>query len=331
MSLSLRQKADFYRELGQLLRSGTPFLGAVKLLQGETRGPVRKLLNKLHAAVEIGRTVGEAFMAQRPVVSDLEASIIGACARTGRIDQGCAYLSDYFAKLDAARSFIIRKSLYPAFVLHFGVFSTALPKLVSESGTLNAYLRSTVGVLLLFYGCCIIVGLATSLIISEGARSTMVDQLLRMIPGLGKMRRAFALSRFCATYEMQLQSGVNVMDALTSASNASQSALVRQAVKKAVPLVRGGSQVGPLLSGSRAFTEAMVRGIKIGEETGALDQELKRLADTFQQEALSRLELLSGIIAKFLYLMVMGYVAWQIFGFYSGYFKQVESFGNLQQ
>ncbi|MGB8356429.1 MAG: type II secretion system F family protein, partial [Chthoniobacteraceae bacterium] len=122
-----------------------------------------------------------------------------------------------------------------------------------------------------------------------------------------------------------------VMDALTSAGNASQSAMVREVVKKAVPLVRGGSQVGPLLSGSRAFTEAMVRGIKIGEETGALDQELKRLAAAFQDEAVSRLELLSGFITKALYLLVMGYVAWQIFGFYSDYFKQIDKVGDLQQ
>ncbi|MGB8355546.1 MAG: type II secretion system F family protein, partial [Chthoniobacteraceae bacterium] len=240
--------------MGQLLHSGTPFPAAVKLLHGETSGAPRKLLARLHAAVEKGRTVGEAFSDQRPAVSDLEAAIIGACARTGRIDQGCGYLSEYFARLDTARRFIISKSLYPLFVLHFGVFSTSLPKLVSEDGSANAYFKSTLGVLFLFYGCAIVIALAVSLVISEGARSTMVDQLLRMIPGFGKMRRAFALSRFCATYEMQLQSGVNVMDALTSAGNASQSAMVRQVVKKAVPLVRGGSQVGPLLSGSRAFT-----------------------------------------------------------------------------
>jgi len=329
VSLSLRQKADLYRELGQLLRSGTTFPAAAKLLHGETRGSVRKLLGNLMAAVERGSTVGDAFAAQRPAVTDLEASIIGACSRTGRIDQGCVYLSDYYDKLDRARRFIFKQSRYPAFVMHFGVFAIALPKLLGETGSMDAYLKSTVGVLLLFYGCCIVVFLAVKLLVNEGARNAAIDRFLRMIPGAGKMRRAFALGRFCATYEMQLQSGVNVMDALTSAGNASQSALVMAVVRKAVPLVRGGSQVGPLLSGSTAFTEAMVRGIKIGEETGALDQELKRLSDTFQEEAVSRLESMSGFITKGLYFLVMIYVGWRIIGFYTDYYHQIDSI-NLQ-
>jgi type II secretory pathway component PulF len=262
------------------------------------------------------------------VISPLEASIIGACARSGRLDQGCFYLSDYYGKLETVRRFIIKSSLYPAFVLHFGVFATALPKLVMPGGTLAAYLRGTLGFLLLLYGFGIIAALLISILVTQGARSTLMDRFLRLLPLVGKTRRAFALSRFCATYEMQLLSGVNVMDAITSASNASQSALVGAAVRKALPLIRGGAQVGPLLSGSSAFTEAMVRGIKIGEQTGDLDNELKRLADEFQQEAVSRMAMLAAFFKWLLILLVAVYTGWQILGFYTDYFHQVESFGN---
>lgn len=326
VKLSLRQKAGLYRELGQLLRSGIPFPSAVQTLLNETRGAVRKFLRQLRAAVDQGRTVGGAFAAQRPAVSHLEASIVSACDRSGRLEQGCVYLSGYFGKLDDARQFIIKKSAYPVFVLHFGVFVLALPRLVL-GGSGHDYLNATFGFLLLLYGCCFIVALLASILTHEGALQPFTDRLLRLIPGVGKMRRAFALARFCATYEMQLQSGVNVIDSLSSAGAASQSALVIAAVRKAVPQIRTGAQVGPLLSGSNAFTEAMIRAIRIGEETGELDRELKRLAEAFQQEAVTRLETLATVFSKLIYFAVVIYVGSQIVQGYAAYLHKIDSIG----
>jgi type IV pilus assembly protein PilC len=307
-----------------LLRAGRPFPAAIQLLSGGTGGAVRRLLNQLNRAISRGQTVGEAFAGQQPEVSPLESSIIGACDRTGRVDQGCAYLSGYYSRLEEARKSVIRKSLYPAFALHFGVFVTGLPKYVLNQDS-AAYLKDSFGVLALVYIYGFAIVLLAGLLLFEGARLAPVDRLLRLVPGVGKMRRAFALSRFCATYEMQLQSGVNVINSLLSAAQASQSGLVSAAVAKAVPLVRGGAQVGPLLSGSPAFTADMVRGIMIGEETGSLDAELKRMSDSFQEEAMSRLDFLAGVLSRGLYLAVICFTGYRIVQGYAGYLHQADS------
>ena len=322
MTLSLREKSAFYRELGQLLRSGKPFPASVQLLESATRGAVRKLLALLKAAVDSGSPVDEAFAAQYPRVSHLEASVIGAGARSGRLDQGCAFLSEYFAELDAARKSVIRKLLYPLFLLHFAAFINGLPQLVLTGNGIE-YLKGSLGVLLLIYLCCIALWLLVSMVLFEGARRPGVDRLLRMIPIFGKMRRAFALSRFCATYEMQLQSGVNVMDSLASAGTTSQSALVKQVVDRAIPLVRTGAQVGPQLAGSDAFTQDMVRSFMVGEETGNLDEELKRMTNDFQTQAMSLLDLLGGVFAKGIYFLIMAYAAYLIITGYLHYFSTI--------
>jgi type IV pilus assembly protein PilC len=135
------------------------------------------------------------------------------------------------------------------------------------------------------------------------------------------MRRAFALARFCTTYEMQLASGVNVIDSLASVGKTSQSALVNEVTQRALPQVRGGSQVGPLLAGSDAFTHDMVRSFMVGEETGSLDVELKRMAGEFQVTAMSKLDLLGGIFAKGVYFAVVIYAAYIIISFWLGYFN----------
>lgn len=324
MTPSLSQKSSLYRELGQLLKAGKPLPASMQLLHSATRGAVRELTAMVKAALDRGATAGEAFAEQYPVVSHLEASIIGAGARSGRLDQGCRYLSEYYAGLDSARKAVIRKMLYPIFLLHFTAFIGALPQLVT-TGDFVAYFKSSAGVLVVIYLCCAVLGFVASMVLFEGARRTGVDRFLRMIPVYGRMRRAFALSRFCATYEMQLDSGVNVMDSLTAAARTSQSALVKEVIDRAVPQVRAGSQVGPLLAGTEAFTPDMVRTILVGEETGNLDEELKRMAHEFDADARWQLDLLGGIFSKGIYIMIMVYTGYIIISGYMGYFKVLDS------
>ncbi len=187
-------------------------------------------------------------------------------------------------------------------------------------------MKGSLGVLILIYLCCLGAWLLVRMVLFEGARNPAIDRYLRLIPVYGKMRRSFALARFCATYEMQLQSGVNVMDSLASAAKSSQSAMVNETVKRAIPLIRGGAQVGPLLVGG-AFTEEMVRTIQIGEETGDLDVELKRMAHSFQAEAMAQLDLLGAVFAKAIYFAVVGYAVYLIFKIYSGYLHEIDSIG----
>lgn len=324
MTPSLSQKSSLYRELGQLLKSGKPLPASIQLLHTATRGAVRELTALVKAALDRGATAGEAFAEQYPAVSHLEASVIGAGARSGRLDQGCKYLSEYYAGLDAARKAVIRKMLYPAFLLHFTAFIGGLPGLIA-TGNIPVYLKSSLGVLVLIYLCFAVLGFVASMVLVEGARRPGVDRFLRMIPVYGRMRRSFALSRFCATYEMQLDSGVNVMDSLTAASKTSQSALVKEVIDRAVPQVRAGSQVGPLLASSEAFTTDMVRTILVGEETGNLDEELKRLAHEFDADARWQLDLLGGIFSKGLYIMIMIYAGYIIIKGYMGYFSVLNS------
>jgi type IV pilus assembly protein PilC len=144
-----------------------------------------------------------------------------------------------------------------------------------------------------------------------------------MLPLFGKVRKAFSLGRFCGTYEMQLQSGVNVMDSLKHAGKASQSAVLMGAVQRMLPKIRAGEQVGPAMAGTGAFPKKMIRAIRLGEETGKLDEELKQLTENFQREAMARIATLSEWIPKILYLVIAGYVGYQVISFYAGMMSDV--------
>lgn len=322
MRLRFREKQNLYHSLGQLLRSGATFPSALESLARTSRGSLRQLLTRLTNSVAGGLTVGEAFAAQRPAVSDLEAGIVAAVERAGRLDRGLAQLAAYFGALDAARAGVMRKIAYPVFVLHFGILVLGLPTLIASGA--GAYAKETGFIFALFYGVAIVIGLAVPLLRDLGATDASVDALLRFVPLIGGIRRDFAMARFCATYEMQLDAGVNVMDGLAAAGRASRSAKIATAVKRALPEVRGGAQVGPLLAVSQAFPEEMIRSFCVGEETGRLGEELARLAAEYQASAITRLDTLAEWLPKLIYLAVCAYIGYRIVSWYGGYLQQVE-------
>ena len=323
MSLSLRDKQSLYHSLGQLVRSGIPFPAALDNLARTTRGGMRRVVRRLKEAVGSGQTVGEAFARQRPAVGEMEVGVIAAVERAGKLERGLAQLSDYFGALAQARAGIVKKCAYPAFVLHFGVFVFGL-KTFFGSG-LGPFLRATFGLLGLLYAVVIVIALVVPLLRSAGSASALPDSLLRMLPLVGGIRRALSTARFCATYEMQLDAGINVIDALQAAQRASQSGLIRAAVARAIPEVRGGAQVGGLLAASGAFPEPMIRSFCMGEQTGELDHELKRLAAEYQAEGLTRIETLAEWLPRLLYIAVVIYVGYGVVTWYRSYLQQAMS------
>jgi type IV pilus assembly protein PilC len=322
MSLSLREKESFYRSLGQLLRSGSTFQKALESLSRSMRGSRRRFVSALRKKAE-KLSVAETFATQHSTVSEMELGTLAAAERTGKLEHGCTQLAEHFRSLAVAREAMLRKSAYPIFVLHFAILVFALPKALSGGG-IDGYLRQTLGAFAVIYAAGLGLFLLFPVLRDLGATSAVLDGLLRALPLFGKVRRAFAVARFCGTYQMQLDAGVNVMDSLVASGRASRSGLIRSTVRRAVPEVRGGAQAGPLLAASGAFPEDVGHSICTGEETGSLDEELQRLAGEYQKEGLTRLDTLAEWVPRMLMIGIFAYVGYGIVSFYMGYLKQVQ-------
>lgn len=318
MRLSLRDKAGFYQHTAQLLRSGTSLPQALERLASTAGGSLRGFLRQLSAALARGDTLSEA-LARMSAISEMERSAVAALERTGRMEDGLQQLANYFEALNRARGEIIRRSAYPVFILHLGVLLMNLPVIFTAGAP--EYLKRTGTLLLCFYGAAAILALLIPLLRDAGSRDPGIDGILRAIPLVGKIRRAFALSRFCSAYDMQLNAGVNVMDSLQAAARASRSGMVYAAVKGALPAVRSGERVGPLLAKYRAFPREMKQSLVVAEDTGSLDSELPRLAEEYQREGLIRLGTFSEWMPRLIYLGVVGFLAWNII---SGYMRYVD-------
>ena len=322
MSLSLAQKENLYYELGQLLKTGISFGSALQRLSEDTRGSLKNFVKGLSEAAAKGDAVAEAF-GRQPGVSDLEKSILAGSERSGRLEQGCRYLSSYFAAMVKARTVIVKGSAYPFLLLHLGIIVGPIRKIMPPAGSFQAYESAVIRGFFYFYACTFVAMVCIRVLLYAAGESATLDRILRTLPLFGKVRKAFSLGRFCATYEMQLQSGVNVMDSVKQAAKASQSAVLAKAVRSMLPRIRAGEQVGALMAKTGAFPTKMVRSIRLGEESGKLDEELKLLTDNFQNEAMARIATLSDWIPKILYMAIAAYVGYEVISFYSGMMSDV--------
>jgi type II secretory pathway component PulF len=103
--------------------------------------------------------------------------------------------------------------------------------------------------------------------------------------------------------------------------------MIHTAVETGLPKLRKGIQPSQLLAESHAFPEDMVQAYSVAEETGELEDELKRLAMEYRAESFSRLEVLVEWIAKLLYCGVVAYIGYGIIDFYSSYLNAALKMG----
>lgn len=321
-----RSKARLFHDLGQLIHSGMAFPKAVEKLRAISPGSAARVLRGLSAAVMGGSSVAEAFTSQQPQLGALETGIFIASDRAGRLDQGLAHAAEYYEAIAAAQGQLWSKMAYPLFILHFSALSTAVVQGFRGDG-FDVALRSFIMMCAGIWATIFAVRFLYRLLLSTASRSGALDRALCLLPPFGKLRRSFALSRFCAAYNLQIEAGVNAYASLETAGRASSSATITAACTRALDDLRAGEKVGEALAKSRAFPEPILRGFLVGEESGRLDQELRRLADEYRATALRRLDAIIEWIPRLIYIGILIYVGWQIVRFYQGYLDQVKELG----
>jgi type IV pilus assembly protein PilC len=319
------EKASLYHELSRLLHSGTPFPKAIEKLGRLSAGKARAALAKIKSALDAGHTVAEALPAGAPFFAPLETCVFIASDRAGRLDAGLEQASRYYAALAEARARIRSRLAYPVFVVHFALLILPLPLAFSPDGGMMPYFKAVATAIGGVWLCVFLIAAIIRALVSSAAQHAVPDRMLGMIPMFGKLRRDFALSRFCSAYHMQLNAGVNVLASLETSAAASGSAILRDAVSSALPAVRAGNQVGPALAATNAFPSPFVRAFTVGEETGELDHELQRLGKTYQASALRRLETIAEWAPKIFYIAVLVYFGWQVIKFYIGRIQEIQS------
>lgn len=327
-ALSVREKREFYAGLARLIRSGTSLPAALDLLARDTPRRVGQFLRALNGRINQGEPLGDALL-HEPGVTELEASIVTAATRSGRLDHACDQLSRYFEALDRARGEMTKRMMYPLVLLNVGPFIVQLKLLVMVS--VSAFLLAALKPLAIIYAVAALISLAWWALTQAARRNVAADMLIARIPGIGPIREKFALARFFATLDAQLEAGVNIWDAFANAAKTSDSARLIAAAREAMPMLRAGERLSEALASKRVIPPEYVRSFRVAESSGELDAELTLLAERSEKLAVAALDRWSEWLPRVVYGLVMIYCGYEIVGLMQQYLAPVKNFDPFNQ
>jgi type IV pilus assembly protein PilC len=116
------------------------------------------------------------------------------------------------------------------------------------------------------------------------------------MPIFGQLSRKFALAKFTRTFGTLVQAGVPILSALDIVADTAGNAVVAEAVKKTRSAIREGETIAKPLGESKVFPSMLVQMIAVGEETGALDSMLNKIADFYDEEVSVAVDGLTSLI-----------------------------------
>ncbi len=315
------QRAELYQQLSQLTAAGIGLPQAIEIQHRSPparsfRGPLSIVMRRLTE----GATFNEALSSTGRWLPAFDAALLHAGEQSGRLPACFTLLAGQYERNAALLQKGISSLIYPALLLHLAVFISPLPEFV-RTWNLATYLARTLGVLLPIYG--IVAVLISAMQGRHGERwRSVVEALLQGVPLLGKARRNLSLARLASALEALITAGVNIIEAWELAATASGSPALHRAALRWKPDLLSGMTPAEALSNSREFPELFANLYRTGEVTGSLDDTLRRLHTLYQSEGERQLAAVAEWTPKLIYFGVILFAAWQVIGFYLGYFSR---------
>ena len=307
MQLRFQDKEHFFHDTAQMLRSGIPLQRAWEHLAA---GRDRAAAAARAAAPLVNQKLDAALKAAGFSIVDRE--IFAAGEQSGRLEEACRELADYYAHLAKGRKRAVAASLYPVFILHLAALLLSTPPAIID-GSISSFVKHVaffLGTAYLFGGCFVLLFWTLARLFQSSAAA---DRLIRRIPVVGGFFRDAALARFCLVLSLGIRSADGVLSSLRRAGRASKSACAEEAAVAAIPAIRSGTGFADSLATSRAFPVDLERAFRVAEASGRLEEEITRWAGIYRDRFFQRVDSLTEWLPRILYLLIVAIVVVRMF------------------
>ena len=296
----------FTRQFSVMIDAGLPLVQCLEILaQQQENKYFQQILLQVRQDVEEGSTLAAA-MARHPRVFDqLYANMVEAGETGGILDLILQRLSTFIEKIVKLKRDVVSAMIYPAAVVVLACLAVAVIMVVVIPQFQNIFLgllgpgeqlplptRIVTGISSFMAGWGGLVILVTIIALVVGLRyyyktpggKKVIDRILLKIPVLGPIFQKISVARFSRTLSTLLSSGVPILQSLDITARTSGNVIIEEAILKVKDGVeRGESFVDPLKA-TEVFPHMVAQMVGIGEQTGALDAMLGKIADFYEQE-----------------------------------------------
>src|SRR5438132_5915694 len=329
--IEAKELAIFTRQFSVMIDAGLPLVQCLEILASQQENKIfQKVLTNTREMVEGGSTLSAAMKASPKVFDPLYTNMVEAGETGGILDTILQRLSAYIEKNVKLQRAVKSAMVYPVGVISVagGVITLLLWKVVPIFATLFAGLGvelplPTRIVIALsnfigsHFGLLILVGLVGSIFALKAWYGTpqgkyALDSLILKLPVLGLLMRKIAVARFTRTLGTLISSGVPILEGLDITAKTAGNAVVEKALTQVRRSLEEGKSLTEPLKDSAVFPGMVTQMIAVGEQTGAMDAMLSKIADFYEEEVDAAvkdlLTALEPIMIVFLGLVVGGVV-----------------------
>lgn len=307
--------AVFTRQMATMMKAGVPLVQAFDIVADGSENPsLVQLLRSIREDVAAGGGFAASLRKHPKYFDDLFCSLIDSGEQSGALETMLDRVATYKEKSEALKAKIKKAMTYPIAVLVVAIVVTGvlLVKVVPTfAGTFESFGADLPAFTLMVLGMsdfmqewwlAIVIGITVSAFVFKELKkrsvafATLVDRTLLKVPVVGQILYYSILARFGRTLSTTFAAGVPLIDALTSVSGATGNRIYQEAVIRVRDEVSTGIQLNATLRTSGLFSPLLVQMAAIGEESGALDEMLDKVASFYEDEVDNMVDNLTSLL-----------------------------------
>lgn len=317
--VKLADLSIFSRQFSTMIDAGVSLVRALDVLGEQTANPkLKRIIMDIQQEVESGQTLSKAMSKYPKTFTPLYVGLVRAGEVGGVLEEALQRLAGFLEKDMELRRKVKAALTYPTIVvivavgIVLGLCTFIVPKFVELFRDLGVKELPTMTQMLVDFsdflknrwwmGLIIIVTVYMALKYFGTTRigRRVIDRVKLKVPVFGKLHHKIALARFSRTLGTLLVSGVPILQALETVAGTVGNGIIADAIMEARARIREGDRINDPLEKSRMFPPMVVHMVSIGEESGALDHMLTKIADFYEQEVDATLQSLTAAIEPML-------------------------------
>jgi type IV pilus assembly protein PilC len=314
------------RQIATMLGAGVTLIQTIDMIaQGHAKASMRKMLSDIGGDVKAGNPLSNALRKHHDHFDDLYCDLVETGEQSGSLETIYDRIAIYKEKAEALKSKIKKAMFYPiaVIVVAFIVTTILLVFVVPQfeeifnsfGAELPAFTQFVLGIskFVQDYGPFIAAGMiAAAILFARAHKNSLalrnkVDVVILKIPVIGEILKKASIARFTRTLSTTFAAGVPLMGALDSAAGAAGNAIFRDAILFIKKEVAGGIQMNVAMRTTNVFPDMVTQMIAIGEESGAVDEMLSKIAYIYEAEVDDMVDGLTSLLEPMI-MAVLGVV-----------------------
>ena len=292
----------FTRQFSVMIDAGLPLVQCLEILgQQQDHKSFQKVILQIRQDVESGSSLSEAMRKHPQAFDDLYVNMVAAGEAGGILDTILQRLANYIEKNVKLKAQVRSALMYPAAVITIAVvvvyiilwkvipvFATLFQSLGGQLPFLTRVIVIMSNFIGRFWWLIFLLVFAAVFAIRQYYQTEngryQLDRLMLKMPVLGLLLRKIAVARFCRTLATLLSSGVAILESLEITARTAGNAVIQEAVLKVRKEVEEGKNLAEPLQKTEQFPPMVCQMIGVGEQTGAMDTMLSKVADFYEDE-----------------------------------------------